>query len=121
MTSPETPISIDYAQGEASSSIFPLPPIISSHRSSWQNIQLAHYIQPEWEVPEFAAFQHTIVMSNWKKSTEVTLTADGKVNRMFCREDRSGCIEILPANVPIKSSWTQFELISCSHYAIEVR
>jgi hypothetical protein len=87
MTQSNTPISVDYAKAEASSSIFPLPPIISSHRSSWQNIQLAHYIQPAWETLELAANQYTIVMSNWKKSMEVTLTADGKLNRMLCAED----------------------------------
>lgn len=37
---------------------------------------------------------------------EVTLTANGKLNRMLCAEDRSGCIEIMPANMPMQSSWT---------------
>jgi AraC family transcriptional regulator len=117
MTASDSPISVDYAAAEASSSIFPLPPKISSHRSSWQNIQLAHYFQPAWETPELAADQYTIVLSNWKKSTEVTLTADGKLHRLLCNEDRVGCVEIMPANMPMKSSWTQ--AVEFTHLYIE--
>jgi AraC family transcriptional regulator len=107
MTLEPTVPAVDYTQITDSATIFPLPPIISSQRAGWQNIQLAHYLQPAWEVPEFTGDQIAIVMSNWKRSTEVTLVADGKTNRMICAEDRSGSIEILPAHISLGSSWTQ--------------
>jgi AraC family transcriptional regulator len=107
VTSERAILTVDYTQAADSETILPLPPIISSQRAGWQNIQLAHYLQPAWEAPEFIGNQIAIVMSNWKRSTEVTLFADGKINRMVCAEDRSGLIEILPAQIPIRSSWTQ--------------
>jgi AraC family transcriptional regulator len=107
MNSPAKVPAIDYMRAADSAKIFPLPPIVSSQQAGWQNIQLAHYLQPAWEVPEFTGNQIAIVMSNLKCSTEVTLVANGKVNRLVCNEDRSGLIEILPAHISIRSSWTQ--------------
>jgi AraC family transcriptional regulator len=107
MTTTEPVLTIDYARAEATASILPRPPLLSSQGAGWKHIQLAHYLQPAWELPKFVANQHAIVMANWKKSTAATLVADGREHRLVCKEDRSGLVEILPADTVIAARWTQ--------------
>jgi AraC family transcriptional regulator len=96
---------VDYSGG--GTAIFPRPPLTSSYQAGWKNIQLAHYTQPAWETPEFSASQHVILLANWAKGTEIDLVVNGTSKRIFCHEDRSGLVEILPAHIPVKLSWSQ--------------
>jgi AraC family transcriptional regulator len=100
-----TDIIIDY--GTSGAVIFPRPPLTSSYQAGWKNIQLAHYTQPAWETPEFSANQHVIILANWQRGTEVDLVVNGTSKRIFCNEDRSGLVEIVPARTMVKLSWSQ--------------
>jgi AraC family transcriptional regulator len=86
MTAESTAIEASDLPANANAAILPLPPISSSCIAGWKNIHLNHHLQPTWEMPEIA---------------------DAKVHRMSFDEDKFGCIDILPTNIPFKYSWSQ--------------
>jgi AraC family transcriptional regulator len=57
---------------------FPSPPIISSHESAWNKIQIAHYRQPKFCIPEYVPPHHGICI-NAGKEVELKQQVDGKV------------------------------------------
>jgi AraC family transcriptional regulator len=107
MTIKDTVLELDFTQEKATELFFPSPPLLTSYQAGWQSVQLAHFKQNGFDLPEIKSNFHVIVMANWKQSTEVTMAADGKRTRMLCEQDRSGFIEIVPADLPIQSMCTR--------------
>jgi AraC family transcriptional regulator len=103
--SAQTPLPIDFSQPAATATFLPRPPVLSSHRSGWENIYLAHYQLPAWEIPEIASPQHTIVLVTPKHSVDTKFVAEGRVRQLQFNASHQGYISILPAQLPNKSSW----------------
>ncbi|NJO94147.1 MAG: helix-turn-helix transcriptional regulator [Hydrococcus sp. RM1_1_31] len=56
----------------------PYPPIISSQECAWNRIQIAHYRQPKFCIPEYISPHHGICLNAGKK-VELKQQVDGKV------------------------------------------
>jgi AraC family transcriptional regulator len=100
-------LTIDHSQEEETSKFAPRPLLSSSRQAGWKNIHLAHYQLPIGETPEIISLQHIISLASWKDTTEVNLTFAGQHYRTQHHRNSTGFIEILPAHVPMKSSWNQ--------------
>ena len=99
---------VDYAQPTATAPILPCPPVLTSHQTMWQNIQLAHYELPPWEIPEIASPQHTIVLTMPKQTTRTEVVADGRLLELCqYKNTQLRSISVLPADLPIKVSWNR--------------
>ncbi len=107
-------LAIDYTQAAAIAKIAPQPLPLSSHQAGWQNIHLVQYQLPPGETPEMINLQHIISLSSWKYRTEVNATFAGKQYRTEHPQHQTGFVEILPAYVPMRSSWNQeVEFMHC--------
>ena len=100
-------LTVDHAQEESILKVAPRPILFASHEAGWKNIHLAAYHLPAGETPEMVSLQHIISLSSWKHTTEVNLTFGGKHYPTVHRQNTSGCVEILPAHVAMKSNWDQ--------------
>lgn len=100
----EKPLAINYSQREATLQFVQRPLIHSSQQAGWKNIHLAHYQLPAGEIPEISSLQHTICLTSSKQSTEVELAVGGKPQQVQHDQSETGCIEILPAYLPIRVS-----------------
>lgn len=107
-------LTVDHFQQEAILKFAPRPLLFASHEAGWQNIQLAHYRLPAGEIPEIISLQHIISLSSWKQTTEVNLNFAGKHYCTKHYQNSPEHVEILPAHVPMRSSWNhEVEGIHC--------
>lgn len=98
-------LSIDQLQKDATLPVIPNPPLLTSQKSGWNNIHLAYFRQPAWELPEFFILQHTITLVGSSRPVEVEFGVEGRVYKVqYCPSDNS-CIELFPANLPYKIRW----------------
>jgi AraC family transcriptional regulator len=97
---------IDFSQPAATSAFLPRPPILLSHQSGWQNINLARYQLPAWEIPEIASPQHTIILSRAQQPTLSEIVLEGKVTHLQ-HQKNIACISIVPADLPLSVNWNQ--------------
>jgi AraC family transcriptional regulator len=104
--SPEKVSIVDFSQPAATSDFLPCPPILLSHQSGWQNIHLARYQLPAWEIPEIASPQHTIILARAKQPTLSEIMFEGKVLKLQHQRNIAN-ISIVPADLPISVNWNQ--------------
>jgi AraC family transcriptional regulator len=97
---------VDFSQPAATSAFLPCPPLLLSHQSGWQNIHLARYRLPAWEIPEIASPQHTIILSRAQQPTLSEMLVEGKVTTIQ-HQKNVAVISILPADVPISVNWNR--------------
>lgn len=95
------------------------PPLLTSFRSGWNGIHLAHYRQPFMEVPEMSTSQHRVIIPLGHGAVDLEYVVAGHLHKVSYQEKdyASGCIEILPADLPHKfcanSSIKGVEWIHC--------
>ncbi len=99
------PLPVDFSCQAATSTFLPRPPICSSYQADWKQIYLAHYQLPAWEIPEIASPQHTIVLVTAKQPTAAEFISEGRVRQLRFDRSHRGCISLLPAYLPNRSSW----------------
>ncbi len=97
---------VDFSQPAATSDFLPCPPLLLSHQAGWQNIHLARYHLPAWEIPEIASPQHTIILSRAKQPTLSEMKLEDRVITLQ-HQKNIACISIVPADVPISVNWNQ--------------
>jgi AraC family transcriptional regulator len=97
---------VDFSQPAATSDFLPCPPLLLSHQAGWQNIHLARYRLPAWEIPEIASPQHTIILSRAQQPTLSEMIFEGKV-RTLQHQRNIACISIIPADLPMSINWNQ--------------
>lgn len=96
------PLSIDQLKKDGTLPAIPNPPILTSQKSGWSDIHLAHFRQPAWELPEFFILQHCITLVSSSQPVEVEFEVEGRAHKArYCPSDHS-CIELFPANLPYK-------------------
>ena len=103
----EPPLVVDFCQEDAPLQIMPNPPLLSSHKSSWSSIHLAHYRQPPWELPETSSNQHIIYIALADEAANVEFTSEHGIQyaRYGINEYANGCCGVLPAYLPYKVRW----------------
>ncbi len=100
-------LAVDHTQTKAIAKIAPQPLLLSSHQAGWKHIHLTQYQLPPGSTPEMVNLQHIISLSSWQHTTEVNLTFAGKQYRTLHPQNQTGFVEILPAYMPMQSSWNQ--------------
>jgi AraC family transcriptional regulator len=112
----EKPLAIDYFQEDAPLEILPNVPLLTSHKSGWNSIQLAYHQQPALELPELYNFQHILAIPMGGRAVAIEVFSDDCLqNGQYSPSDyANGGFSILPANQPYKLSWNQeVEFIHC--------
>lgn len=104
----EQPVKVDFLQ-DVPPQILPNLPLLTSHKSSWRNIHLAHHRQPAWELPELQNPQHIVVLPLGYQSVEVNWISDGRwsCTQFEGNDYTNGQIQIFPAHVPYGGSWSR--------------
>jgi AraC family transcriptional regulator len=100
-------LQIDYSQQDSTSTFTPRPRIHSSQQAGWRNIHLAHYQMPAMEIPETVGLQHIIALPFLKHQTVQEIIFDGKRYQTQHDQKETGCIAILPADVPFSAKWNR--------------
>jgi len=99
---------VDHSQEKAEQKVLPQSSLlVSSHQAGWKNIQLANFQVPPGETPEIVSLQHIIFFTSFNVDTEINLTFGGDRHKVNHPKNETGLIEILPAFVPMKSTWNQ--------------
>lgn len=110
------PVVIDYVGW---TKLMPNPPILDSFRSTWGNIQLAHYRHPTLDFTDITNSQHVVLIPMRNQAVDFEFVADGCTQTISYREEdyAKGYIEIYPADLPISlhshSTVKSMELIQC--------
>ncbi|MBD1864715.1 MULTISPECIES: AraC family transcriptional regulator [Trichocoleus] len=117
--SKEQHLSIDHFQKDSTSQVLPSLPLLSSHKSGWNNVCLAQYCEPAWELPEMCSSQHMIIIYAPKKTTNVEFSTEGCLTKLqYHPSDHiKGCVGSVPASLPFKLAWDQE--ISSTHLYLE--
>jgi AraC family transcriptional regulator len=102
-----SPLEIDYAHQDSTSTFAPRPRIHSSQQAGWKNIHLAHYRMPAIEIPETAGFQHIISLPQWKQPTELEIVVDGKRHRFQRHPNETNYIEMISAHTSVSARANQ--------------
>jgi AraC family transcriptional regulator len=96
---------VDFSQEEATSTILPCAPILSSHQLGWKSIYLEHYRLPACEIPEIFSPQHALIIPACEQSSVVEMFVDNRFYLAQLSKGQVGCIGIIPAHLPIRSMW----------------
>jgi AraC family transcriptional regulator len=82
---------------EGTLAIFPTQALLSSHKSGWKDIHLAHFYQPAWESPEFSNALHTIGLAIPHQIVTNEFIVEGCLQRQQYHPNNP-TIAIFPAN-----------------------
>lgn len=82
---------------EGTLAIFSTQPLLSSHKSGWKDIHLAHFSQPAWESPEFSTALHTIGLPIPHQIVTNEFIVEGRLQRQQYHLNHQN-ISIFPAN-----------------------
>jgi AraC family transcriptional regulator len=107
---------VDYLQKDSTLLLLPNSPLLTSEKSAWDSIQLAHHRQPAWDLPENHSKQHIIFIPTKHQAATIEFVSEG--NRRSVQYDPSdrtnGLFGILPANLPYRLSWDiDVEFLHC--------
>lgn len=114
----EPPLVVDFVQDNAPQ-ILPNLPLLSSHRSSWRNIHLAHHRQPRMDLPELYNPQHIVIIPLGHRVVDIEFASEGRLQTVLyeANDYTKGCIQIFPADLPYKLNCNpevkQVEFIHC--------
>ena len=121
---------IDSLQKDATLQVMPNPPLVTSQKSGWSNVHLAHFRQPTWELPKFYNLQHIVLLPRMRQTVTAEFVLEGRLQKMQYHPNDylHSCIEIYPAELCSKISWDgevefthfYFEPAFVSHVAHEV-
>lgn len=101
----------------AADKIVPVAPIVSSHQAGWNNIFLAYYQQPAYEIPKHYLNQHTFtICSELGSPSLIECCLDNQLKRYYFQ---GGDIIFCPADVGKSLAWEQRN--SCILLALEPR
>lgn len=109
------PLVIDYVDWPK---FLPNPPLLNSFQSGWSSIQLAHYCQPSIYLPELSTHRHMVIIVLGHQVIDLEFVVEGRLQTFSYQEKdfASGCIEVIPADLPngVHSiSTVQIEWIHC--------
>jgi AraC family transcriptional regulator len=97
--------------------IVPVAPLVSSHQAEWNNIFLAYYQQPAYEIPKHYLNQHTFtICSELGSPSLIECCLDNQLKRYYFQ---GGDIIFCPADVGKSLAWEQRN--SCILLALEPR
>jgi AraC family transcriptional regulator len=94
----------DFTSEDATLQFFPRLPTLSSYLLNWEDIYVAYYQQPAWEMPESCAPFHTISINTINHEISLERVLDGQrqqLERSVNREE----IVISPANITHQANW----------------
>lgn len=94
------PLTVDFTQSDTLSAL-PCSPIASSHSVDWAKIQIAHYRQPPYTLPEHCSPHHTICI-NVGDSVLLEQMVDGQFEIV---QSVPGDMAIYPANLRQTARW----------------
>jgi AraC family transcriptional regulator len=94
------PLIVDGNKESNSLQLLPFKPLLSSRSAGWNNIHLANYVLPAYEVPEHLPAQTAIVIHH--QSLTVKRNLGGQVQRELIE---LGEVVVVPAYVSHASSW----------------
>jgi AraC family transcriptional regulator len=102
---------LDFTKEDSSLQVLPSKPIVSSHKTNWNKIQIESHSLHAHETPEHSAEQHVIIVFH---------ESLGLVRRQLgneVKDDRikAGDIVVIPAKVPHSACWDEgasFTLLS---------
>lgn len=97
-------LQVDFAQDNASATLLPRSPLLSSYNLGWNGILVQHHYQPAWEVPEYAPSQHMLSIHHLDHPVESERILDGKRQ---IEQLNKGDIALVPAHVFHKKRWRQ--------------
>ena len=78
----EQALAIDHRRTDATLSVMPNPPLLTSQKSGWSSIHFAHFPQPALELPEFISLQHIITAVVTHQTVEVEFVVEGRLQTM---------------------------------------
>lgn len=115
----EQALAIDHRRKDATLSVMPNPPLLTSQKSGWSSIHFAHFRQPALELPEFCSLQHIITAVVTHQTGEVEFALEGRLQRMqyYPSDYINGCVEIYPANQDCRICWDKE--IEFTHFYLE--
>jgi AraC family transcriptional regulator len=96
----EKPLKIhqnEQIEKEGTLAIFPTQVLLSSHKSGWKDIHLAHFSLPAWESPEFSNALHTIGFAIPHQTVTNEFIVEGRLQRQQYHPNNQS-IAIFPAN-----------------------
>jgi AraC family transcriptional regulator len=116
--SEEQTLVIDSLQEDATLQVMPNPPLLTSSKSGWSSVHLAHFRQPAWELPKFYNLQHIVIIPCMRQTITAEFILDGRLQEMQYHPNDYlyNSIEIFPAELCSKICWdkevefTQFYL-----------
>jgi len=105
--SQEQTLIIDSVQKDASLQVMPNPPLLTSHTSGWNNVHLAHFRQPAWELPQFHQLQHIVIIPMMRQTVTAEFGLEGRLHQVQYHPNDylHSCIEIYPAVLCNKICW----------------
>ncbi len=105
--SQEQTLIIDSVQKDASLQVMPNLPLLTSHASGWNNVHLAHFRQPAWELPQFYQLQHIIIVPLMRQTVTAEFVLDGRLYKVQYHPNDylHSCVEIYPVAVCSKLCW----------------
>jgi AraC family transcriptional regulator len=95
--------------------ILPVAPLVSSRQAGWNNIFLAYYQHPAYEIPKHYLSQHTLtICSDLGSRSLIECLMDGRLKRYYFQD---GDIIFCPSKVSKSLAWEQKS--SCILLALE--
>ncbi|MBD1869007.1 helix-turn-helix transcriptional regulator [Cyanobacteria bacterium FACHB-471] len=103
----ELTLIIDNREKNATSHLLPNLPLVASLDSGWNNVHLAYFHQPAWELPKFCSHQHVITIPILQQIANVEFVTEENRQRITLSKDDyvNACVEVYPANLSYKISW----------------
>jgi AraC family transcriptional regulator len=102
---------LDFTKEDSSLQVLPCKPIISSHKTNWDKIQIESHSLDAHEAPEHSAEQHVIIV--FHESLRLVRRLIG--NRVKDERIKAGDVVIVPAKAPHSACWDEgasFTLLS---------
>lgn len=98
----EQVLQVDFTEEDASESILPRSPLLSSLQRGWDGILVQHHHQPAWEMPEYVPSHHTLSIHHVNHAIDSERVLDGKWRT---EQLHQGDVALIPADVPHKKLW----------------
>jgi AraC family transcriptional regulator len=106
-----TSLVLDFTKEDSSLQVLPSKPIVSSHKTNWNKIQIESHSLNAHETPEHSAEQHVIIV--FHESLRLVRRLLG--NEVKDDRVKSGDVVVVPAKVPHSACWdgkASFTLLS---------
>lgn len=102
--STESPLVVDFLQEDGPAQILPNLPLLTSQRSNWKNIHLAHHRQPAMDLPEIYNPHHVVIIPIGHQVVDIEFSSEGFLRTVLYQSDdyANGYIQIFPADLPYK-------------------